>query len=68
VVEHVTFNHGVEGSSPSALTKHIGPSPAGEAESISLVPGLRRLDRLPDIGAVFEHTVPLPHPSGDQPQ
>jgi hypothetical protein len=21
VVEHVTFNHGVEGSSPSALTK-----------------------------------------------
>jgi hypothetical protein len=23
VVEHVTFNHGVEGSSPSALTKEI---------------------------------------------
>ena len=22
-VEHVTFNHGVEGSSPSALTKNI---------------------------------------------
>jgi hypothetical protein len=27
VVEHVTFNHGVEGSSPSALTMKIMSSP-----------------------------------------
>ena len=28
-VEHVTFNHGVEGSSPSALTMHMETGKAG---------------------------------------
>jgi hypothetical protein len=30
--------------------------------------GLRRLDRLPRFGQVFEHEGPLPHPAQEQPQ
>jgi hypothetical protein len=40
VVEHVTFNHGVEGSSPSALTKEnlVQPGHVGRPTANSVAP------------------------------
>ena len=43
MVEHVTFNHGVEGSIPSALTKQInGLVCLSNSASAGLVSGQRR--------------------------
>jgi hypothetical protein len=40
-VEHVTFNHGVLGSSPSALTKNIDTSKAQEYSGTSAIEALK---------------------------
>ena len=48
--------------------KRLGKPPASEAEHFTGCPACGGLIDCRDLGQVFEHEGPLPHPAEDQPQ
>ena len=50
------------------LGERVGDPPAGEAEHFLRCPACGGWIDCRDLGQVFEHEGPLPHPAQDQPQ